>query len=76
MPKPEPCVKVHASSELDPPLMTVEEVAQYLAMSPAWVRQHACGLRKPHLPSIKLGKSVRFRRATIQTFIKAQERAE
>jgi predicted DNA-binding transcriptional regulator AlpA len=66
----------HASSELDPPLLTVAEVAKHLAMSPAWVRQHASGFRQPTIPSLKLGTSVRFRRATIQAFIQEQERAE
>jgi excisionase family DNA binding protein len=66
----------HASTELDPPLMTVAEVARHLGMSTAWVRKHAAGVRKPVLPSVKLGKSVRFRRATVLAFIQEQERAE
>ena len=41
-------------------LLTVREVAAWLAISPAWVRDHASGRRRPGLPSIKLGKALRF----------------
>ena len=57
------------------PLMTVTEVAEYLRMSAAWVRQHAGGLRQPILPSVKMGKAVRFRRAAVEGFVRAMERA-
>jgi hypothetical protein len=40
-------------------LLGVEEVAHWLNMSPACVRQHANGLRRPQIPSVKLGKCVR-----------------
>lgn len=50
-------------------LLTVSEVAALLAMSEAWVRQHSNGMRRPILPSIKLGKSVRFRRQDLFAFI-------
>lgn len=41
-------------------LLNVEQVAAMIAMSPAWVRQPSNGLRRPAIPSIKLGKSIRF----------------
>lgn len=56
-------------------LMTVVEVAEYLHVSPCFVRQHSSGLRQPTIPSVKLGKSVRFRRAAVESFIGEQERA-
>jgi predicted DNA-binding transcriptional regulator AlpA len=55
-------------------LMTVEDVARMLGMSAAWVRQHSSGLRRPLIPSVKLGKCVRFRRETVLQFIKSMER--
>jgi excisionase family DNA binding protein len=57
------------------PMMTVAEVAEYLQVSTAFVRQHSSGLRQPTIPSVKLGKSVRFRRASVEAFLKEQERA-
>ena len=54
-------------------LLTVDEVAKILKVSPIWVRQHACGLRKPIIRSSKMGKFVRFRTEDIQQFIKEQE---
>ncbi len=57
------------------PLLTVGEVAALLNVSAAWVRQHASGFRNPTIPSVKLGKSVRFRPSSVQAFIEAMERA-
>ena len=55
-------------------LMTVEEVARQLCMSAAWVRQHSNGMRRPEIPSVKLGKSVRFRRQRVMEFVRSLER--
>lgn len=55
-------------------LLDVAEVAHLLGTSEAWVRQHASGLRQPKIPSVKLGKCVRFRREAVLEFIKALER--
>ena len=55
-------------------LLTVEEVAELLGMSAAWVRQHSNGMRQPAIPSVKLGKSVRFRRGRVLEFIESMER--
>jgi excisionase family DNA binding protein len=49
-------------------LLTVREVAQWLQVSEAWVRDHA-SRRRPVLPSVKLGKSLRFRREDVEDFI-------
>jgi predicted DNA-binding transcriptional regulator AlpA len=55
-------------------LLDVPEVAHLLGMSEAWVRQHSNGMRRPAIPSIKLGKSIRFRREAVLEFIKGLER--
>ncbi len=60
---------------VETPLMTVPEVAELLRMSTSFVRQHANGRRQPMLPSVKMGKSVRFRRAAVHAFIRSMERA-
>lgn len=36
-------------------LLSVSEVADWLGVSPAWVRDHASGRRIPKLPAVKLG---------------------
>ena len=56
------------------PLMTVAEVAEYLRVSPAFVRQDSSGLRQPTIPSVKIGGAVRFRRAAVQAFVEQMER--
>ena len=55
-------------------LLEVPEVSQMLRMSQAWVYQHSNGVRQPTIPSVKFGKSVRFRREDIREFIKSMER--
>lgn len=55
-------------------LLTVEQVAEMLGVSAAWVYQHSCGMRRPSLPSVKLGKAVRFRPESVQEFVTEMER--
>ena len=55
-------------------LITAAEVARWLNVSRAWVFEHANGRRRPHLPSVKLGKSVRFRPIDVDAFIRECER--
>lgn len=50
-------------------LLTVEQVAALLGVSKAWVLAHANGNRRPKLPSVKLGKVVRFRLTELDEFI-------
>ena len=50
-------------------LLTPKEVADWLCVSGAWVLDHASGRRRPYLPSVKLGKVVRFRREEVEAFI-------
>jgi predicted DNA-binding transcriptional regulator AlpA len=49
-------------------LLTPKQVAEILAVSPAWVLDHSTR-RRPHLPSVKLGKAVRFRATDVTQFI-------
>jgi excisionase family DNA binding protein len=58
-------------------LMTPRELAQYLKVSTAWVRDHASGRRQPALPAIRLGDrrgQLRFRRNDIDTFLEIHAR--
>jgi len=58
-------------AELPSRLWTLDEVAEFLQMSPAWVRDHATR-RLPRIPSIRLGgrrKVLRFRPQDVSQFI-------
>ena len=55
-------------------LLSVTEVAQWLDVSRAWVYEHSNGRRRPYLPSVKLGRSVRFRPEDVEAFILECER--
>lgn len=50
-------------------LLTARDVARRLSVSIAWVLDHASGRHKPLLPSIKMGKAVRFQEADIAEFL-------
>jgi excisionase family DNA binding protein len=62
------------SGSLADSLLTATEVARWLHVSRAWVFEHSNGRRRPYLPSVKLGKSVRFRRADVNAFIEECQR--
>ena len=49
-------------------LLTAEEVATILNVSTAWVYDHA-DRKRPLIPSVRLGKAVRFRPEDVQKFI-------
>jgi excisionase family DNA binding protein len=51
-------------------LLTVREVAEWLCISETWVREHATGRRRPSLPSIRLGKSLRFDEAAVAQWLR------
>jgi predicted DNA-binding transcriptional regulator AlpA len=51
-------------------LLTAHEVAAWLGVSARWVLAHAAGLNRPVLPSVKLGKAVRFERRAVEEFIR------
>jgi excisionase family DNA binding protein len=54
-------------------LLSVEEVARILSVSTAWVYDHA-DRKRPLIPSVRLGKAVRFRPADIEQFIREMTR--
>jgi excisionase family DNA binding protein len=54
-------------------LLTVEEVAEILSVSSAWVYDHA-DRKRPRIPSVRLGKAVRFRPEDVRAFIEAATR--
>jgi len=49
-------------------LLTVEDVAARLRVSPDWVRDHA-SRKQPRLPVIRVGKLLRFRAHEIERWI-------
>lgn len=51
-------------------LLTVSEVASWLNISRGWVHDHASGRRQPILPSLKLGKSIRFSQEDVSAWLK------
>ena len=58
-------------AELPPRLWTINEVAEFLQMSPDWVRDHATR-RQPRIPSIRLGGRravLRFRPQDVRQFV-------
>jgi len=56
-------------------LLTARQVAERFNVSIAWVLAHAEGRRLPILPSLKLGKSVRFREDDLDKFLAGCRRA-
>jgi excisionase family DNA binding protein len=58
------------SGKMRSQLLTVRQVAEWLNVSPSWVRDHAAHRRRPVLPAIKLGKSWRFRDDQVAEWIR------
>jgi predicted DNA-binding transcriptional regulator AlpA len=58
-----------ANSSQPERLLTPREVADILSVSTAWVLDHS-SRRRPLLPSVKLGKAVRFRGGDVEQFIR------
>lgn len=49
-------------------LLSVDQVALILGVSPAWVRDHATR-KQPHLKCVKVGKLLKFRPDDVEEFI-------
>jgi len=49
-------------------LLTPREVASWLDVSVDWVQDHAT-TKEPKIPSLRMGKLLRFRREDIEAFI-------
>ena len=54
-------------------LLTINEVAEWLGVSKAWVYDHATR-KKPFLPCVRFGELTRFRREEIEGFIQEHAR--
>lgn len=57
--------------ELPPRLLTLDEVAEFLQVSQAWVRDH-CTRRLPRIPFVRLGgrrSLLRFRPEDVRRFV-------
>jgi excisionase family DNA binding protein len=57
-------------------LLTVEEVAALLKVSPSWVYEHTRSRGTPRaerLPHIKIGKYLRFEAGAIRTFLERKK---
>lgn len=63
----------HTEPQRDDDVLTVEEVAVWLRVTPAWVRSHANRNRRPHLPAFKAGKYIRFKRGAVRQAIEKWE---
>lgn len=50
-------------------VLTATEVAEMLQMSVAWIRAHANGTRRPVIPCVRFGRSIRFRLQDIERII-------
>ena len=67
----QPQPSLFSPAELPPRLWTLDDVAEFLQMSPGWVRDHATR-REPRIPSIRLGGHravLRFRPQDVQQFV-------
>lgn len=50
-------------------LMSVAEVASWLGVSASWVREHGSHRKVPHIPSIRMGGLLKFRRGVIEEWL-------
>lgn len=55
-------------------LMTAGDVAKRLRVSKTWVYAHANGSRLPFLPSVAIGRAVRFDPADVDKFVEECKR--
>jgi hypothetical protein len=52
-------------------LLTAEDVAQRLTVSPGWVRDHSVR-KRPRLPAIRVGRFLRYRQQDLEGWIAEQ----
>lgn len=55
--------------EDEKPLLDPTQVAEWLGVSVAWVRDHSTR-KSPRLPTVKAGKLLRYRPADVKQFIR------
>lgn len=58
-----------SDTRLSEDLLTPEQVAKRLRVSPRWVRDHATR-RSPKIPAVDLGSRMRFRPSDVEEFIR------
>ncbi|MFC1736557.1 helix-turn-helix domain-containing protein [Candidatus Hydrogenedentota bacterium] len=63
---PEKAECLQISQEVMPEIMTVSQVAKYLQLNPQVVYRH---VKKGTIPVSKIGKTLRFRKATIDKWL-------
>ena len=51
------------------PMLTAHDVAERLRVSDAWVFDHASGRRRPVIPCVRIGKTVRFREDELEEWL-------
>jgi excisionase family DNA binding protein len=56
-------------------LLTINDVAEWLGVSKAWVYDHVTR-KRPFLPCVRLGEITRFRRAEIERFIQEHAKSD
>jgi excisionase family DNA binding protein len=54
--------------------MTVAEIARYLSVRVGWVYKHARIGHRDQIPSLRVGKYLRFRTAEIEGWLKARDK--
>jgi len=59
----------------DGSLLTVEEVARLLRVPKSWVYEHIRPERGDPLPSVKLGKYVRFETSALREWLERQRKS-
>jgi len=57
-------------------LLTARQVADWFHVSIGWVHDHATGRRKPILPSIKLGKALRFHEDQVNAWLQTHSQGK
>jgi excisionase family DNA binding protein len=55
-------------------LLTIDELAAHLKVAKSWIYTHTHARTKPRLPSIKLGKYLRFRLPEVYAYLETLRR--
>ena len=63
----------NAATALEDQLLTIAEAANVLGMSTFYIYDHATRL-EPRIPSVRLGRRIRFRRSDLRGFVEANAR--
>ena len=61
-----------AALRADDPIMTVAEAAAYLAVAESWIYDNHRAL---NMPTVKLGRQLRFRRSALDAWLDSQRAA-